>query len=101
MTARNWREDMPTQDAYWIGKVLHVIHHQPQELVRFKADKDAYLATIPLSAALRDAIRDDDIATLYRAGVNPYILRAHSLGMGIPEPVYLGALRGAEEKTNG
>lgn len=95
MTARNWHLDMPTMDAYWIGKVLYDIHHLPRELERFKADKSAYLADIPLPEALKTAIRDDDIAAMYLAGVNPYVLRAHSLGMGIPEPVYLGALRGA------
>lgn len=92
---KNWVADMPSQDAYWIGKVLHVIHHDPRELARFREDKDGYLAAFPLSEALRSAIRDDDIATMYLAGVNPYVLRAHSLGMGVPEPVYLAALRGA------
>ena len=30
---------------------------------------------------------------LYEAGVNPYLLRAHCIGMRIPEDVSLAALR--------
>ena len=57
----------------------------------------AYLAQYPLPDELRIALRDDDIATLYRSGANPYLLRAHCIGVGIPEHVSLAALRSAAE----
>ena len=93
MTARNWVQDMPTADAYWIDRVLYDIHHKPGHLARYKDDPDAYMADIPLSDTLKAAIRDNEIGTMYLAGVNPYLLRAHCLGLHIPENVFLGSLR--------
>ena len=93
MTARNWVQDMPDHDAYWMDRVLFDVHHQASHLERYKADPDAYMAAIPLSATLKAAIRDNDIGAMYRAGVNPYLLRAHCLGLRILEPVFLASLR--------
>ena len=91
--SRNWRLDMPTQTAYVLGRVLYDLHHRPGDLARYNADAMAYLATYALPPELARMIATNDIGALYRAGVNPYVLRAHSLGMRIPEPVYLAALR--------
>jgi protocatechuate 4,5-dioxygenase alpha chain len=50
----------------------------------------------------RAAIRDNDVASLYLAGANPYLLRAHCIGMRIPEGESLAALRSAgKEATHG
>jgi protocatechuate 4,5-dioxygenase alpha chain len=94
---RNWRLDMPTEEAYWMDKVLYEIHHRASHLERYLADPDAYMNDIPLPAPLKHAIRDNDIAAMYLAGVNPYLLRAHCLGLGIAEPVFLQALRSAAQ----
>lgn len=96
--ARNWVHDMPNADAYWADRVLYDVHHQPSHLDRFKQDADAYMAAVPLPANLKAAIRDNDIGSLYRAGVNPYLLRAHCLGMRMPEVEYLAALRAIAER---
>ena len=99
MTARNWVQDMPTADAYWIDRVLYDIHHKPGHLARYKADADAYMADIPLSDTLKAAIRDNEIGTMYLAGVNPYLLRAHCLGLHIPENVFLASLRAVADQV--
>jgi hypothetical protein len=100
-TARNWRLDMPTPQAYWMDKVLYEVHHLAGHLERYRTDPDDYMNDIPLPAALKAAIRDNDIGAMYLAGVNPYLLRAHCLGLHIPEPVFLQSLRtaGAARET--
>jgi hypothetical protein len=99
---RNWRQDMPTPDAYWMNKVLFDIHHQPSHLERYKAGPDAYMADMPFPPHLKAAIRDNDIGAMYLAGVNPYLLRAHCLGLHIPDKHFVESLRavgGAEQET--
>jgi len=101
MTAqRNWRQDMPTPDAYWMNRVLYDVHHQSSHLERYKADPDTYMQAIPLPAALKSAIRDNDIGAMYLAGVNPYLLRAHCLGLHIPEKDFLASLRAVAGELN-
>lgn len=95
MTAvqRNWRYDMPTPDAYWMNRVLFDVHHVASHLDRYKASPDDYMADIPLPGPLKAAIRDNDIGAMFLAGVNPYLLRAHCLGLRIPEQVFVQSLR--------
>lgn len=90
---RNWRQDIPTPDAYWMDKVLFDVHHRADDLARYRAGPDEYMKDIPLPDALKAAIRDNDIGAMYLAGVNPYLLRAHCLGLHIPEPTFLASLR--------
>lgn len=96
MTQRNWRHDMPTHDAYWMNRVLFDVHHQASHLERYKADPDAYMAEVPIEPALKAAIRDNDIGAMFLAGVNPYLLRAHCLGLRISEQVFVQSLRAVE-----
>ena len=95
----NWRQDMPTVDAYWMNRVLYDVHHQASHLERYKARPDSYMADMPLDAALKAAIRDNDIGAMYLAGVNPYLLRAHCLGLHIPEDVFVKSLRAVAGPT--
>ena len=91
----NWLETMPSAMSYLVSKVLYRLHHRPEDLAAFTADRIAYLERYPLSEELRRAFQDDDVAALYRSGTNPYLLRAHCIGVGIPEKVSLAALRSA------
>jgi hypothetical protein len=91
--SRNWRQDMPTPQAYWMNRILFDVHHQDSHLERYKADPDAYMRDTSLAADLKAAIRDNDIGAMYLAGVNPYLLRAHCLGLHIPEKTFLESLR--------
>jgi hypothetical protein len=97
----NWLEAMPSASAYLVSKVLYRLHHRPEDLVAFEVDRDAYLARYPLPPELHAALRDDDIAALYRSGTNPYLLRAHCIGVRIPERVSLAALRSAGGPAHG
>lgn len=100
--SRNWRQDMPTVEAYWMNRVLFDIHHQPNDLDRYMQSPDAYMQELPLSEKSKAAIRDNDIGAMYLAGVNPYLLRAHCLGLRISEAVFVQSLRqvGAMHEVN-
>jgi protocatechuate 4,5-dioxygenase alpha chain len=98
----NWLQSMPTAEAYGLNKVLFELHHKPDDLATYQRDRDAYLDRYALTVRARAAIRDNDVASLYLAGANPYLLRAHCIGMRIPEAVSLAALRSAgKEATHG
>jgi hypothetical protein len=100
----NWQEMMPSTRAYLMDKVLYELHHKPDHLEAYKADADAYLARFNLPASLARCIKENDVAEMYLSGVNPYLLRAHCIGVGIPEDVSLAALRGLlsrKEYNNG
>jgi len=97
----NWRHDMPTIEAYWLDKVLYELHHRPEDRVRYRRDPEAYLRRYPLTEKMKRAILENDVAVLYLSGVNPYLLRAHCIGMRIPERESLAALRGVAEKPDG
>ena len=90
---RNWQQDMPSVEAYWIGRVLYDVHHKAGHLERYKQDPMQYMASLPLSARSKALLLDNRVGDLYLAGANPYLLRAHCLGIGIPEPEFLGSLR--------
>ena len=98
--SRNWRQDMPTPQAYWMNRILFDVHHQASHLERYKADPDAYMLGTPLSPELKAAIRDNDIGAMYLAGVNPYLLRAHCLGLHISEKTFLESLRAVAEPNS-
>jgi hypothetical protein len=91
--SRNWAQAIPTPEAYWINRVLYDTQHQPEQMARFRADPAAYLDPMPLSPASRQALVENAIGPLYRLGANPYLLRAHCLGLQVSETDYLDALR--------
>ena len=96
---RNWLQSMPTAEAYWLDKALYDLHHRPEELEQYGKAPHAYLARYPLTPEMKASIVNNDIAALYLSGVNPYLLRAHCIGMRIPEAVSLAALRGVREEV--
>ncbi|WP_431286454.1 subunit of meta cleavage enzyme [Roseateles chitinivorans] len=83
--------------------MLYDVHHDAGQLASYRTDAAAYLSAVPLDDALRTAIRTNDIGAMYLAGANPYLLRAHCLGLHIPEPAFLASLRavGAKESAHG
>lgn len=98
----NWLQAMPTAEAYGLNKVLFELHHKPDDLAAYQRDPDAYLDRFDLTARARSAIRANDVAALYLTGANPYLLRAHCIGMKIPESVSVGALKAlAKEPRHG
>jgi protocatechuate 4,5-dioxygenase alpha chain len=89
----NWLQSMPSVEAYWLDKVIYDLHHRPDDLARYHRDPGAYLDDYRLTERARAAFLANDVAALYLCGVNPYLLRAHCIGMKIPEAVSVGALK--------
>lgn len=101
MNKSNWRQTMPSTEAYWMNRVLYDIHHVDSHLQRYKADPDAYMTEVPLAAPMKAAIRDNNIGAMYLAGVNPLLLRAHCLGLQIPEATFVASLRAVGQDSTG
>src|SRR5690606_24936666 len=80
-------------DCYAMSRILYDIHHHPSALERYKQDPDLYMANSRLSPRLKAAIRDNDIGAMYLEGVNPLLLRAHCLGLRIPESDFVASLK--------
>jgi protocatechuate 4,5-dioxygenase alpha chain len=93
---RNWQQDMPSVQAYWIDRILYDVHHKDGHLQRYRDNPDAYMKDVPLPQEIKALIRDNEVGKMYLAGANPYLLRAHCLGVKIPEPVFLASLRAVE-----
>ena len=93
MTARNWVQQLPTMEAYWIDRVLYDVQHDPDHSARFRADPDGYLSAVPLPDSAKRDLKVNDIGRLYLWGSNPYLLRTHCLQLQVPEAEYLAALR--------
>lgn len=92
----NWRHPMPTPDCYAMSRILYDIHHNPDALEQYKQDPDAYMAQSRLASKLKDAIKNNDIGAMYLEGVNPLLLRAHCLGLRIPEADFVASLKAIE-----
>ena len=58
---------------YWLNKLFFDIQ-QPEVAAEYKKDRDAVLARYPMSAEIRRAVIEDDIAAL-APHVNAYLLR--------------------------
>ncbi len=91
----NWVQTMPSAEAYGLNKVLFQLHHNAGDLARYQQDAQAYLAGYELTPRAHQAILGNDVEQLYLLGCNPYLLRAHCIGMRIPEADSLAALRRA------
>ena len=89
----NWVQDIPTTQSYALNKVLFDLHHKPEHLQRYRSDPDVYLQNSSLEIGLQEALVGNDVAQLYLAGANPYLLRAHCIGIGIPDAVSVAALK--------
>lgn len=99
MKPRNWLQNMPTTEAFWINRILFDVQHKPDHGARFGADPEGYLKDIPLTERARLALVKNDIGQLYLIGSNPYLLRTHCLQLRVPEGEYLGALRAVEKEA--
>ncbi len=84
--------------VYHVQKLFYHLLVDPKVRERFKADSDSVLADYKLQPEEVRAIRSVDLATLYRMGVHPLLLRPFSTmkGMGMPE--YLKAISGPERE---
>jgi protocatechuate 4,5-dioxygenase alpha chain len=101
MSARNWVQDIPSEEAYAINRILYRVQHDRAEETRFFDNPARYIADAPLSDAACAALDTTDVGQLYLLGANPYLLRAYCLQLRMPEAEYLGALRAVGDANHG
>ena len=75
---------------YWLNKLFFDIQ-QPAVAAEYKKDRDAVLARYPMSAELRRALVEDDIATL-ALHVNAYLLRFYYAILGVKDAEFIKRL---------
>jgi hypothetical protein len=75
---------------YWLNKLFFDLQ-QPPLAAEFKRDRDAVLARYPMSADLRRAVVDDDLAKLV-PHVNAYLLRFYYAIMGVKDDEFIKRL---------
>jgi hypothetical protein len=75
---------------YWLNKLFFDIQ-QPAVAAEYKKDRDAVLARYPMSAELRRAVIEDDIAKI-APHVNAYLLRFYYAVLGVKDAEFIKRL---------
>jgi hypothetical protein len=82
---------------YWLNKLFFDLQ-QPAVAAEFKKNRDAVLARYPMSAELRGAVIDDDIATL-ASHTNAYLLRFYYAILGVKDAEFIERLNKISNTT--
>ena len=77
---------------YWLSKLCFDLQ-QPAAAKAYRADRAAVLARYPLTPEVRSALERDDVRTIVRAGVNPYLLRFYFLVVGMSDETFIREMR--------
>jgi aromatic-ring opening dioxygenase LigAB LigA subunit len=75
---------------YWLNKLFFDLQ-QPELGAQYKKDRESVLARYPLSAELRRAVLDDDLAAL-APHVNAYLLRFYFAILGVKDDEFIRRL---------
>ena len=81
---------------YWLNKLFFDIQ-QPAVAAEYKKDRNAVLARYPMSAEMRRAVIEDDMAALV-PHVNAYLLRFYYAILGVKDAEFIKRL---DELTDG
>ena len=76
---------------YWLSKLFYDLQ-QPALAAEYRADPEAVLERYPVSGPIREALRDDDVATL-APRVNAYLLRYYFGIIGMPDATFIAKIR--------
>lgn len=82
---------------YWLNKLFFDLQ-QPAVATEFKKNRDVVLARYPMSAELRRAVIDDDIATL-ASHTNAYLLRFYYVILGVKDAEFIERLNKISNTT--
>ena len=87
---------------YWLSKLFFDLQ-SPENMARWREDRDNFLEDYPISDDMRDAVFSDDIAAI-APHVNAYLLRFYFSISGMSDPELLSklhALKPQQEVKNG
>ena len=82
---------------YQVQKLIYHIHNQLSLRAEFKSSPDTVLGDYKLADTEKEALLNKDMGTLYRMGVNPWLLLQYANITGVNQPDYLRQIR--EEKS--
>ncbi len=74
--------------VYRVNKLLHEVSRDRRLAERLVTDPDEVFREYELSAEEAEAIRNRRLRTLYKWGVNPYILLKGALALGVSVQEY-------------
>ncbi|MGB0632225.1 MAG: hypothetical protein ACPGRZ_16155 [Alphaproteobacteria bacterium] len=75
---------------YWLSKLFFDLQ-SPENMKRWREDRDAVLLDYPISAEMREAVFSNDIAAI-APHVNAYLLRFYFSISGMSDPELLDRL---------
>jgi hypothetical protein len=76
---------------YWLSKLFFDLQHDPELARGYRADMQAVIGRYQIKPDVRQALRDDDVATLAPL-VNAYLLRFYFQIRGMPEAEFIARL---------
>lgn len=79
---------------YWLNKLIFDLQ-SPATMAQYRLDRTTVIARYTLAPAARDALLNDDITTLYRRGVNPYLVRMYGYVAQVPEDSFVRQIEAA------
>ena len=85
---------------YYVQKLFYHLLVDPKVKQRFQTDLEDTLSDYKLTPEELAAIKSFDLATLYRMGVHPLLLRPFSGLKGMAMPEYLKAISAIAEEKN-
>jgi len=79
---------------YQVQKLLYQIHNQLDLRAQFSAAPAPVMADFKLTEIEKRALLEKDMGTLYRMGVNPWLLLQYANITGVKTPDYLRQIKG-------
>ena len=76
---------------YWLSKLFYDLQ-SPDATARWREDREQILDSYPLSSEMRQAVLEDDIATMV-PHVNAYLLRFYCLVCNMDDTDFIARLR--------
>lgn len=79
---------------YWLNKLIFDLQ-SPATMAEYRADRAAVIARYPLAPEACTALGKDDLVTLVRRGVNPYLVRMYGYVAEVPEASFVSQIEAA------
>ena len=81
---------------YWLNRLIFDLQ-APTTMAEYRADRAAVIARYPLEPAAQAALLADDLTTMVRRGVNPYLVRMYGYVAEVPEPRFVASIEAAAD----
>jgi len=79
---------------YWLNKLIYDLQ-SPGTMAEYRKDRAAVMQRYPLAPEALEALKSNDIVTLVRRGVNPYLVRMYGYVAEVSEPSFVAQIEAA------